>query len=461
MIFKHGRLASSLLLAGLLSACGGGNDSTPSDQNQAGTPPAQNQEGTPPEKSQKSTYSGTVLDANGAPIANLPVVLEDRSSDETYQTTTDAAGKFSVDVNPGFYDAIFDDKDFTNLVTEQKTAINLNDNQTLEVRMQSAAGLAHDLMKGMIKDMSNRPVARRKVLLLPSVARARASAGIAEVPDPVLVESDDQGNFSTSLGKPGVDVDFDALLIAPNAPPLEVEKLAKDYPFSSELEKAQFQKTFDEFTEKYVEESIDIEKPNGALHAEIVIGSGNHNLRGATGAPSVVPADAKKLAESENTPVTVASAWTQLKRNAANALLSVIPSAYAGEMIAKFLLVPAQADDSEKINGGILVNGRITPVSDSCKYNSLLDMNNGVQPFDKDSTVPASRTKFCVTEGQTFWLYNYKINLLTPQRGHYRFTDEVNDTYALRVMNTFYSHNLRYNSTHPTIVEVEYSVGEN
>src|SRR5690606_34486319 len=142
-------LASSLLLAGLLSACGGGNDSTPSDQNQAGTPPAQNQEGTPPEKSQKSTYSGTVLDANGAPIANLPVVLENRSSDETYQTTTDAAGKFSVDVNPGFYDAIFDDKDFTNLVTEQKTAINLNDNQTLEVRMQSAAGLAHDLMKGM------------------------------------------------------------------------------------------------------------------------------------------------------------------------------------------------------------------------------------------------------------------------------------------------------------------------
>ena len=459
MNFKHGRLASSLLLAGLLSACGGGNDGTPSGQ--AGTPPGQNQGATPPAASPTSTYSGTVRDTNGQPIANLPVVLENRSSDASYETTTDAEGNFSVEVAPGFYDAIYDDKNATNLVTEQKTAINLNGDQKLEVRMQSASGQAHNWFAGQIKDMQNQPVANRKLLLLSSVARARASAGAAQVPDPVIVESDDKGNFSTALGKPGMDVDLDVLVLAPDAPPLEVQKLANDYPFASELEKAQFQENFDEFTEKHVEESIDIEKPNGALHAEIVIGSGNHNLRGATGAPSVVPADARKLAESENVPVTVASAWTQLKRNAANALLSVIPSAYAGDMIAKFLLVPAQADVSGKINGGILVNGRITPVSESCKYNSLLDMNNGVQAFDKDSTVPASRTKFCVTKGQTLWLYNYKINLLTPKRGHYRFTDEVNDTYALRVMNTFFSHNLRYNSSHPTIVEVEYSTGEN
>jgi len=448
MNFKHSRLACSLLLAGFLSACGGGNgEESTAVQNQ------------------QSTYSGTVRDSNGAPIAGLSVALENRITDEKFTTTTDGNGSFSILVNQGTYDILFDDEKSTKYTTLQKTAINLRTDQDESIQLHSAEKHSNTLFTGTVTDTSNQILAGRKLLILPSIARSTAAVGIAQVPDPIMVTTDENGSFETYLGKDGMEFDFDVLLIPANTPGLDVEKMSSNFPFL-ELIKENF------------EESLDIEKPNGAMHANIVIGSENRNLRGATGAPSVVLVDAQnlKVYEDNAPPTTITTVWARMKTNAANALLSVIPSAYAGEMFTKFLWVPAQADANGKINGGMLVDGVIRPAYvkynkanisyeyDGCKFISLADMNNGVQAFVRDNFISAYNTKFCITIENFSGLPSYTINLHpSSQFGHYRFTDVNGDTYALRVIDTRLLQYLRYSSDRPAIVkvEVEYSMDEN
>lgn len=451
MTFQYQRLACALALAGLLSACGGGDDTA------ASNPPSPE----PAAPATTSSYSGSVRNAQGAPAAAMPIILENRTTDAVYEITTDADGNFNVAVVPGVYDVVFKEVTATGAKSLKAVTVDLKKDRKDDVRMPAMAQIASNMLTGHVKNLFDVLRKRQELLILPSVARSTSAVGTAEVPDPFIVTTDDQGNFSTSLGKPGMDIDFDVLLLAPGAPPLEVEKMAKDHLFSSDEEKESFENQLNSYLATYVQESLDVEKPSGAMYADIVFGSDTRNLRDATGAPSVVPADAQKLLDYEKSldnaaPATVASAWTRMKTQAAHALLSVIPSAYAGEMIAKFLLIPGENDSQGHMTGGTLAGGRIIPSTTGCKYNSLLEMNNGVQPFDKESTVSASRTKFCVTQEKTLWIYNYKINLLSNRQGNFLFTDEVNDTYALRVINTFFSHNLRYNSSHPAIVDVEY-----
>lgn len=452
MTFKYRRLAYSLGLAGLLTACGGGGgDDTAANNN----PPAE------PSPAKTSIYAGSVRNSQGAPAAGLPIVLENRTTDQVYETTTDANGGFSATVEPGVYDVVFKEVTATGSRSLKIATVDLKNDRRDEVKMPALGSIAPNILTGNVKNFFDVFRKRQELLILPSVARSRAAVGEAEVPDPFIVTTDEQGNFSTSLGKPDMDIDFDVLLLAPDAPPLEIKKMAKNYQFSSDQEEENFAKQLDSYLGTYVQESLDVEKPSGAMHAELVFGSDTRNLRGATGAPSVVPSDAQRLVDYEKSldnaaPATVASAWTRMKTNAANALLSVIPSAYAGEMLAKFLLISGETDGQGQMKSGTLAGGKINPSTAGCKYNSFLEMNNGVQPFNKESTVSASRTKFCVTKEKSLWIYNYKINLLTNKKGDFLFTDEVNDTYALRVINTYFSHNLRYNSSNPTIVDVEY-----
>jgi len=452
MNFKHGRLACSLLLAGFLSACGGGNG----------------EEST----AVQSTYSGTVRDSKGAPIAGLSVALENRITDEKFTTATDENGSFSILVNQGTYDILFDDEKSTKYTTLQKTAINLKTDQDDSIQLHSAGNHSNTLFTGTVTDTSNQILAGRKLLILPSIARSTAAVGIAQVPEPIMVTTDENGSFETYLGKDGMDFDFDVLLISTNAPDIDVEKMSANFPFL-QLIKENF------------EESLDIEKPNGAMHANIVIGSENRNLRGATGAPSVVLVDAQnlKVYEDNAPPTTMTTVWARMKTNAANALLSVIPSAYAGEMFTKFLWVPAQADANGKINGGMLVDGIIRPIYGSCKYISLAEMNNGVQAFDSDNSISALDTKFCITSDNVDlvsrtnrilydlnyrksptkynnrWLPTFTIELRTPWRGQYNFSDERGTT-ALRTIDTISTNYLRYANDARTIVKVEFCLAE-
>lgn len=457
MNFKHGRLASSLLLAGFLSACGSGNG----------------EEST----AVQSTYSGTVRDSNGAPIAGLSVALENRITDEKFTTTTDGNGSFSILVNQGTYDILFDDEKSTKYTTLQKTAINLRADQDESIQLHSAEKHSNTLFTGTVTDTSNQILAGRKLLILPSIARSTAAVGIAQVPDPIMVTTDENGNFETQLGKDGMEFDFDVLLIPTNTPGLDVEKMSSKPAL------------LDSFNEKY-EESLDIEKPNGAMHLNMRIGAEDRNLRNATGGPSPVAEDALQFYWIEKkpkySPIMYEAAWSTIKNTIANTILSIIPSAYAGEMRRKFLWVPAQADANGKINGGMLVNGIIMPISDSCQYISLAEMNNGVQGFDSDNRLPANNTKFCITSvdnamlnAQLLYLnqqignvprsptytpytaYTATIELRTPWRGHYRFTDMNGSTYALRAMDARFLQQLRYDSDSPAIVKVEYSMDEN
>jgi len=272
-----------------------------------------------------------------------------------------------------------------------------------------------------------------------------------------------------------MDFDFDVLLIPTNTPGIDVEKMSSKPAL------------LDSFNEKY-EESLDIEKPNGAMHLNMRIGAEDRNLRNATGGPSPVAEDALQFYWIEKkpkySPIMYEAAWSTIKNTIANTILSVIPSAYAGNMLRNFLWVPAQADANGKVNGGMLINGIIMSTSDSCQYISLAEMNNGVQDLDMHNLIFSGTTKFCLkyNSNRLIPVYppinnqrlpshitdnipspTYTITLSTQRRGHYRFTDMNRSTYALKAMDTKALHLLKYDSDSPAIVKVEfeYSMDEN
>lgn len=451
MRFKHRTLLYSLAWAGLLSACSVGEDRNKPVRK-------------PPEVNENLvSYFGTLRSANGASAAGFHVLLENRITDEKFETSTGSNGNFNIHVKPGFYDVLLTSGGASTPISLQKTAIDLQADKNQDLQIGNHLSRSPTEVIGKLLDSDQNPLARQKIILLPSIARSTARIGKAEVPDPVMVETDFQGNFSASLGKPGMNIDFDALLLAANAPDLDVRKMAKDYRFASEDEKTKFQKQADTYLQTHVVESIDIEKPNGALQADLVFGSTVHNLRGATGAPSVVPADAARLAEYERNPsgtgsTAAASLWRKMTNTAAHAISDAIPSAHAGEIIARFLLIPGPIDGMGIIKSGTLFSGKIRPQNSGCRYNSFLSINNGVQPFDGGNTAYASKTRFCATREKSPPKYTHRINLLTEKQSHYLFKDEANGTYALRVINTDARHTLRYASDSPTIVDIEYQL---
>ena len=453
MKFQHGILVSALALTGLLSACGGSNDdkSTANGGNQ-----------NPTVTTELRTYSGVVTDEHGSPVSGLSIRLENRITDEEVEVITAADGSFSAQVPPGIYDIIHDDEDDVLFDSLQNTAVDLHEDRKENIQLQTAGRSPANMLSGSVKSSDGTPGALRKLLIFPSIARAKAGEIKAEVPDPILVQTDSQGNFSTSLGMLGMDIDFDVYVLAPDAPELDLEKLKQDYPFSSAEEAAEVQERTNTFLSTFAQESVDIEKPNGAMKLNIVIGSATRNLRSATGAPSVVPADADKLAEFEREANALSSkiSWLKIKNNVANSFLSMIPSAYAGELLKKFIFISDKVNKAGATTKGVLVGGKIAPSKDICKHTSFLEINNGNNPFNNESTVSASRTKFCVTQKfpqfSMFFFFNHEINLLTDKPSYYRFTDESNDTYSLRVTNTYYSHSLKYRSKKPAIIDIEF-----
>lgn len=453
MQFHLKTIAAAIAMAGFLSACGGDGD-------QANIAPA-----TP---STSVQYAGRVTDLNGKALPGVSVRLENRTTDQTTETVTAADGSFSTPVEKGVYDIIFDDQDATNYSSLKMLAIELRSDVKLDVQLTGAQNLLENLLTGSVTNTAGVPDAGRKLLILPSIARAPAAAGPAEVPDPFIIQTDAQGHFSHTLGRAGTDIDFDALVLAANAPELDIGPLASSHLFASEEARTAFEQKLQDYLSTYVEESVDIEKPNGAMQMKMVLGSPVRNLRSATGTPSVVPADAQQLARLEaaasTTTASLQGLWTTARKSAQSALLGLIPSAQASTLIAKFLFYPEKINSQGKVTEGSLHSGKID--ISTCKHLALNQINNGssdpAHPLDANF---AQTTSICATTTRGFsWLaYSYEIRLKTLMSGSYRFTDETNDTYSLRVYTprptlTGLEHIVRYNSKKPAITDIQYKL---
>ncbi len=448
MIFQHKRLISALALTGLLSACGGEDITAPS------------------ETTQPSQYSGKVTHENGAPAAGISVRLENRVTDHVTEAITSADGSFSAEVDPGIYDIIFDDKNAAQVISLKKTAINLQANQKDDVLLKMAHQLPENQLTGTMKNLDGTASAQRTLLILPAIARSKAHIGEAQLPNPFWVQTDAQGSFSTALGEAGMDFDFDTLLIAPGAPELDISKLAQGYEFTSQEANDAFHQTLQTFFANHVQESVDIEKPNGAMHVDLVIGSPTRNLRDSTGGPSAVPADEARLAAYDKSldgaqQTSLQSAWNALKENTQNSLLKIIPSAHAAELFKKFSF---HITESGKSKTGIFQNGELKPYG-SDRFLQIDDINDG--SFDPEKLgVPSDfgqQTKIAVniTRGFTSILYSYQVSIQRYKSGTYTFTDKTNDTYKLRIYrnadNIIPVNTVSYNSKSPEIIRISYA----
>lgn len=446
-------IAAAIAMAGFLSACGGDGDQV----HIAPTTP-----------STAVQYAGRVTDLNGKTLPGVSVRLENRTTDQAIETVTAADGSFSIPVEKGVYDIVFDDQGATHYSTLQMLAIDLRSDVKFDVQLTGTQNLLENLLAGSVTNTAGLAEAGRKLLILPSIARAPAAAGVAEVPDPFIVQTDAQGHFSHTLGRAGMDFDFDALVLAANAPELDISPLASSHLFASQETRTAFEQKLQDYLSTYVEESVDIEKPNGAMQMKLVLGSSVRNLRSSTGTASVVPADAQQLdrqeAAASTTTASLQDLWTTARKSAQSAFLGLIPSAQASTLLRKFVFFPILIGSQGKVTEGALTRGKID--INTCKHLSLTQINSGsadpAHPLDANF---GDSTSICATTTRGFsWLvYSYEIRLKTLTAGSYRFTDETSDTYSLRVYNprptlTGQEHIVRYNSKQPAIVGIQYKL---
>ncbi len=425
---KHhtGNRIAALSLAGLLSACGGGNAEI--------TPPAPSSE-----------YAGHVVDENGAPVPGISVRLENRTTDEITEAITTTDGSFSATVEPGVFEVIFDDPGAAQYVSVQKTSVDLRKPKTVKVQLPTAAPQAHNLLKGTVTYQDGKPAAHREILIDSMITRSSATEPGADIPDPVMVKTDAWGGFSLSLGKQRVDIYFDAKIIAANAPELDIEKLAFNYQFASESAKTAFFHALNNYIARYAEESININKPDGPMQMELVLGSPVRNLRSATGTFNEIPDDERQLVlytekhGSKNNPPAPPAADDDLAENLFN-LERGMEQAGATSEIGKF-------------SGGKM------KISTTCGYKTFKEITTPTSgPFDteysRNTSICSTLTKFSRP------LYTHKILFKTDRKSKYKFTDESNDVYTLSVRrsNRDATHVIRYKSEAPAIVAIAFKL---
>lgn len=443
-----------LALAGALSACGGGNGGS---TNEAGGGAKDDS----PQPAPLSEYAGVVADENGQPVAGISIRLEDRTTDEITEVLTAADGSFSATVEPGVYDIIFDDPGAEEYVSVQKTAVDLRSPEAAPapapgptpkpvlVQLPAAQPLAKNLITGTARYQDGNLATQRKLLIEPLIARSRASGDTPQVPDPVLVETDAQGNFTQELGRPGEDFDFDVKLIATNAPGLQMEKLALGYKFPSAQARTQFFESFKNYIAQFAQESINVNKPNGAAKLELNLGSPVRNLRNATGTANGIPEDEKQLLAYESQQSGAGSPPVFLPVESGNA---------AGD---KFTLSRGspQLDGSPRI--GKFFAGKLD-VSEPCAYRSFKEITD---PASGDFDTEYSRNTYvCVTTTGLSKLlsYTHKVLVRTDRPSNYKFTDETGDRYSLKITGTRLDqvHTVRYGSKKPAIVDIVFTLPE-
>lgn len=442
---KHtGHRIAALTLAGLVGACGGGG----------GDGKAQ-----PPQAERSSEYAGRVADENGLPVAGISVRLEDRTTDEVTEVVTAADGSFSAAVEPGVYDIIFDDPDAKEYVSVQKTAVDLRAPEAapapvpapapapVQVQLPAARPVASNLLQGTASYPDGKPAAHRKLLIEPWIARSRDDT--AQVPDPVVVETDAQGKFEQPLGTAEMDLDFDVKLIAVNAPGLQAEKLAFGYKFASAQARTQFFESLKSYIARYAEESVNVSKPDGPMQLDLTLGSAVHNLRSATGTANGIPGDEQQLLAYDN---------QQGSASNPPVFPPVDSSVPAGN---QFTLSRLSAQVDGPIRIGKFFGGKLD-VAKPCAYRSFKEITDPASGgFD---TEYSRNTAVCVTTtGFTQLLsYTHKVLVRTDRPSSYKFTDEAGDRYTLRITGARLDqdHAVRYRSKKPAIVDILFTLPE-
>ena len=474
---KHAisRLSVTLAMAGALAACGGGGDG---GFNLGGGEPVS-------PAPAEARLSGQVRDANGVPIAGVRVVLENRSTDEVFGTVTEADGRYQVVAKPGVYDVLYDDVDRADWISLQHTAVDLRADRSDDAVLQRAGLVPSNELSGRLTDDSGAPMAGRRLLVIPSIVRSPAALGDVPMPGPLMVQTGAEGRFNAQLGQPGQDVELDVFLIAAEAPELDVAPLAVDdldakrqalldrlearreyprHPIEEQLEAERKRlEAMREYLRRYVEEQLDVEKPDGAMQLDIIAGSDVRNLRSASGAPSVVPADAQALADqaagSESRPVsTLGDAATRVAQALQRGLMALVPAAEAGRLINKFL--PQWVNPDELL----LENGRIDVTGNDQREMRLDDIVQADAERGSWETGLLRDTSFHL-HNQVGWLDSLRgdnqIRFRTPYLGRFYFTDRTNDTYSLMVLNTSAYHTVNFRSKQPDIVKMRltYRIG--
>lgn len=443
---KFQRAALVATMAAALTACGGGSDT-----------------GTTAE----TRFSGRVTDPAGAPVAGVRVMLEDRTTDALHIVSTGADGSFSASVNAGVYDVLFDDPDQMHYVSLQKTAVDLRSDKIEAVQLEAADAANASLLTGTMVDTAGTPVAHRSLLVLPIVSRAPEALSSVNIPAPFLVQTDALGRFSAAMGHAGIEYEFNVVALKAGAPSLDLAPFAEGANVSSNPDDVDPRQVLIAFLQQHAEESIDVNKPDGAMRMSIRIGAGVNNLMGAAGVPSVVPADAQTLMDQNKQAKlaklsSVDGVATALAAEFRAGLEALIPAAVAGIIVERFNEVGLDVfPGSSVIKSGELTAGRIEVTSnrrDAMPLRSLLRTQSGSSQahialfFDK-ATINLHNS---VSLPLSIFGDN-QIDFSTPYAGVYSFTDRTNDTYRLSVFMTSTSHRVNFRSKKPDIVKIRYS----
>jgi hypothetical protein len=442
---KFQRAALVATMAAALTACGGDDTGTTAE----------------------TRFSGRVTDSAGAPVAGVRVVLEDRTTDALHIVSTGADGSFSAPVNAGVYDVLFDDPDQMNYVSLQKTAVDLRSDKIEAVQLEAADAANASLLTGTMVDTAGTPVAHRSMLVLPIVSRAPEVLSAVNMPAPFLVQTDAMGRFSVAMGHAGIEYEFNVVVLKAGAPSLDLTLFAEGASASSNPDDADPRQVLIEFLQQYAEESIDVNKPDGAMQMKIRIGVGINNLMGAAGVPSVVPADAQTLMDQNKQAKlaklsSVDGVATALAAEFRAGLETLIPAAVAGIIVERFNEVSLDVfPGSSTIKSGELTAGRIDVTSnrrDAMSLRSLLRTQSGSSQahialfFDKATINLHNSVSLPLSI-----LGDNQIDFSTPYAGMYSFTDRTNDTYRLSVFMTSTSHRVNFRSKKPDIVKIKYS----
>ncbi|MBH1963016.1 MAG: carboxypeptidase regulatory-like domain-containing protein [Comamonadaceae bacterium] len=408
---------------------------------------------------EKRNLTGRVINATGEPIEGLRVLLENRTSDEKFEVLTNADGNFSAEVVAGVYDVLYHGPDAVRYVALQKTAIDLREDKIETVQLQSAKSLEDNLLNGSMVDSSGAPASHRTLLILPSISRTPAAFGELELPSPFFIQTDRDGKFSVALGQKGASYDFDVLVIAKGAPFLDLAPLDDDYEFSSETKRDEYEEELVNYLKKWVEESLDVEKPNGAMQLNIVIGNSIRNLRGATGAASVVPEDARALALQVPESEFEASSSETITKSAPAVNNSPLAKVFyqKAEQASNVFTSNALLHMFETgCNGNWLDPNQVRNMS-KVGLKNLLTKNVDSSSVEHYWSKYANATIHVVTTKCYFQTFqNIGIYVAGAPKGKYQFTDESGDTYSLRIFTNFFNpkHTVHYSSKQPVIKKV-------
>lgn len=182
-----------LFLAVALAGCGGSSDFALQNGSSVAAAPG---------------ISGRILDESGQPLADVQVVVHERTTNRRTRVFSDAQGVFQLDLAAGTYDVGLDRKGDVTTTNSFYGPIEVSTALDADFVLHSSAGRPADQVFGKVMLQPGIPAANRKVSLRPGTLLGDATAerlGVASTTTAV------DGTFALSVGSPrevALDVEF-------------------------------------------------------------------------------------------------------------------------------------------------------------------------------------------------------------------------------------------------------------